>query len=298
MTKFIKLNPVKTPVHVESFYRSQIISIIKELRDSIIEELRPLLKDFYDDKKQVSDSIVSDASGPIITEKIKRVLSNQFIGGELTFYKRIKKISDEFIDRLNQYNRTKIISSLRQGKVDESLLGTVDMQSIVDRKDVSEELELAIEENISLIKSIPQQYLSNIQKAVYSNLTGNLGYRSLIDAINNCGAKETSRAKLIARDQTAKLNANLDRIRSQNLGVEMFQWVTSHDSRVRASHRKLNGKYFLWDDWRGSEKNRPIAPDGKVVQNPPKNDKGQKMLPGMDYQCRCVAKSVINSETV
>ena len=82
-------------------------------------------------------------------------------------------------------------------------------------------------------------------------------------------------AMLIARDQTAKLNAAITQHQQQEAGIESYTWSTSWDDRVRDSHRKLDGKPFRWDD-------------------PPETEKGRKCHPGQDYQCRCCAIPIIN----
>ena len=74
-----------------------------------------------------------------------------------------------------------------------------------------------------------------------------------------------SRASLIARDQTLKLNGTINKHRQTAVGIEQYKWSTSHDERVREAHRRLNNTIQKWS----------IPPE---VGHP-----------GEDYQCRCVA---------
>jgi SPP1 gp7 family putative phage head morphogenesis protein len=78
-----------------------------------------------------------------------------------------------------------------------------------------------------------------------------------------------SRAELIARDQTLKLNAQISRHRQLSAGVEEYIWDTSGDERVRESHARLDGQKFSW-------------------HAPPSVGH-----PGQDFQCRCTAIPVI-----
>lgn len=78
-----------------------------------------------------------------------------------------------------------------------------------------------------------------------------------------------SRAKLIARDQTLKLNGQLNRSKQQAAGVTQYRWITSRDEKVRPSHQRLNDTIQSWD-----------------VPPPPGH-------PGDDYQCRCTAQPII-----
>jgi SPP1 gp7 family putative phage head morphogenesis protein len=81
-----------------------------------------------------------------------------------------------------------------------------------------------------------------------------------------------SRAKLIARDQVAKLTGELTKERQLDMGVTGYIWRTVGDERVRDSHSEVDGKFFTWD-------NPPFETDGNH--------------PGEDYQCRCWAEPVL-----
>lgn len=113
-------------------------------------------------------------------------------------------------------------------------------------------------------------------------------FRLLVDAGNSGMRAETlkkrlaerfqvsqSRAALIARDQTLKLNSQLTQVRHQEAGVDRYVWSTSQDERVRDMHSELEGRVFRWDD-------PPVT-----------NEQGDTNHPGEDYQCRCVAIPVI-----
>jgi len=87
-----------------------------------------------------------------------------------------------------------------------------------------------------------------------------------------------ARAKFIARDQTAKINGDITKLRQQQAGFEFFQWVDSDDVRVRDRHEAIANAdvgygpgVYRWDDL-------------------PLSDSGQRISPGQDFQCRCTAK--------
>jgi SPP1 gp7 family putative phage head morphogenesis protein len=77
-----------------------------------------------------------------------------------------------------------------------------------------------------------------------------------------------SRAETIAVTETHKLAAQLTQARHEAAGITRFRWSTSHDARVRPSHRVLHGREFDYDD-------------------PPIVD-GEPTLPGHAPRCRCV----------
>lgn len=102
----------------------------------------------------------------------------------------------------------------------------------------------------------------------------------------------TRRAAIIARDQTAKLNADLSQGRMEQAGIETYIWSTSMDERVRGlpggkyanavpSHYLMEGLICRWDD---PTKYRNAS--GEWVARP----MGAPLLhPGQDIMCRCVA---------
>lgn len=102
----------------------------------------------------------------------------------------------------------------------------------------------------------------------------------------------TRRAAIIARDQTAKLNADLSKSRMEQAGIETYIWSTSMDERVRGlpggkyanavpSHYLMEGLICRWDD---PTKYRNAS--GEWVSRP----NGAPLLhPGQDILCRCVA---------
>jgi SPP1 gp7 family putative phage head morphogenesis protein len=85
------------------------------------------------------------------------------------------------------------------------------------------------------------------------------------------------RAELIARDQTLKLNGQINRHRQKAAGVTHYRWSTSRDARVRDTHRELQGTIQSWDA-------------------PPDVGGGRHEHPGGDFQCRCVAIPSISED--
>jgi SPP1 gp7 family putative phage head morphogenesis protein len=90
-----------------------------------------------------------------------------------------------------------------------------------------------------------------------------------------------SRIKLIARTETSKSETALTRARSEDLGLSHLQWLTSHDQRVRRSHRNMEGVVLAWDD--------PPSPEALIGEK----DVG-RYLPGCIWNCRCVALSIVD----
>jgi len=130
--------------------------------------------------------------------------------------------------------------------------------------------------NALLIKDIPTKTMLQIQEKTIEALRVGQTVPDLTKDIYDIMAERTdvtdSRAKLIARDQVAKLNAQFTQERQQDAGIEGYVWRTVGDERVRDTHDAVDGQFFSWD-------------------NPPGETDGNH--PGEDYQCRCWAEPVL-----
>jgi SPP1 gp7 family putative phage head morphogenesis protein len=124
--------------------------------------------------------------------------------------------------------------------------------------------------NQSLIKSAAREYADQIAAVLDDPETWGLRIEEIEALLVKRGGVSESRAQLIARDQTQKLNANVNQFRQRNAGVTSYEWSTSLDERVRDEHAANEGQEFAWG-------------------NPPP-DTGD---PGDDVNCRCVAVPVI-----
>jgi len=130
--------------------------------------------------------------------------------------------------------------------------------------------------NSLLIKDIPFKTSYQIAEQTREALIKGTNQADLTQQVYDIMSERTevtdSRAKLIARDQVAKLNGSLTRDRQESIGVSGYIWRTVGDERVRDSHDEVDGQFFSWD-------------------NPPNETDGNH--PGEDYQCRCWAEPVL-----
>lgn len=143
---------------------------------------------------------------------------------------------------------------------------------------LAEHLRLFVSDNVALVKSIPAQQLDRLEALLHRAVRSDLRVEVLRDEIGRVFAKGRQRAELIARDQTLKLNGELNDLRMREIGVRQAHWSDSNDGRERKQHRRLgaanDGKGVLYD----------LDGSGPVVD--PKS--GKRAKPGEEVQCRCV----------
>lgn len=149
------------------------------------------------------------------------------------------------------------------------------------------EIQRFRDQNIALVENAARDYAASV-RAIFSD-PANFGMRveevakelrgrdKIAAELEGRDAVSQSRAELIARDQTLKLNSQLNTTRQQNAGVTRFVWSTTGDTRVRPDHAKLNGQTYSY------------------VDPPVTNERtGERNLPGMDIQCRCLPLPIVD----
>jgi SPP1 gp7 family putative phage head morphogenesis protein len=184
--------------------------------------------------------------------------------------------SQKIIEKMNLDNFAKFQKSMKE------TLG-IEISDVIMSPDVQRQLQIITEANFNLIKSLPNEELQKIKTTVLSNLQqGRFESSEIKKALEPIFKSSSKRADLIARDQSHKINASLNKVRSQAVGITQYRWRNSNDLRVRGNpsgyypdsrynHWTREGKIYDYDD----------------TKNPAD---GQ---PGMPINCRCYAEDVI-----
>ena len=142
--------------------------------------------------------------------------------------------------------------------------------------------EAAIAENVSLIKSIGEQYHTQIEGLVMRSVTTGRDLAYLSTELHKRYGVTKRRAAFIARDQNQKATAVITRVRQMESGIEEAVWLHSHGGKEpRPTHLANDGKRYRVDEgW--------YDPDPKVKRF---------IWPGELPNCKCVAKPVLKGFT-
>jgi uncharacterized protein with gpF-like domain len=105
--------------------------------------------------------------------------------------------------------------------------------------------EASLAENVGLIKSIPSQYLQEVEGIVMRNYAAGRDLKSMAAEIRARYHVAANRAVLISRDQSNKANAVVLRARQTELGITEAIWLHSHAGKTpRPTHVAMNGKRY------------------------------------------------------
>lgn len=133
-----------------------------------------------------------------------------------------------------------------------------------------------VESNVNLIKSIEEQYFSQITTIALESVTRGRDMQYLSEQLQNQLGVSKRRADFIARDQNDKATVQLSRVRHLELGITKGKWRHSGGGKhPRPKHVKANGEIFELN------KGLPVGEGDKYV------------LPGEEINCRCIYSPVI-----
>lgn len=133
-----------------------------------------------------------------------------------------------------------------------------------------------VAENVNLIKSIPSQYLTNVQSAVWASVNRGGDMGALSKQLTREYGSTLKRAAIIARDQNNKAKAVIESTRRLELGITRAVWQHSSGGKIpRPTHVAMDGKVF--DLKKGMYDSAEQA----------------NVLPGQLINCRCTSRAII-----
>jgi SPP1 gp7 family putative phage head morphogenesis protein len=140
--------------------------------------------------------------------------------------------------------------------------------------------------NAEMIKSLPIKISREVSQHILTQSLRGTRSSDIAEQIKRFfPEKSEANAKLIARTETSKASSALTRVRSEDMGIDWYVWRTSEDSRVRSSHKIMEGVLVRW-------------------RNPPSPETldGEKSFGhyncGDIFNCRCYAEPVIDLDFV
>jgi SPP1 gp7 family putative phage head morphogenesis protein len=135
-------------------------------------------------------------------------------------------------------------------------------------------LQATIGENVGLIKSIPQRYMTGVDGAVMRSVQAGRDLGSLAKELHEQRGVTKRRAAHIALDQNNKATATITRVRQTELGIVEAVWIHSGAGKhPRPEHVAFNGKTYK-------------VAKGAYLE-------GKWTWPGVEINCRCTSRSII-----
>lgn len=253
------LPPVRPNAMLERRFRQCLLALIEEMNNSVQYWITARYR-------ENPPEIAMDASPAKNLQKELNELKAQWFK---RFNRDGKKLADFYAWNIQMRSDAMLKSNLKKSGF------SVKFKMTKAQNDI---LQALINENVSLIKSIPQKYLGDVEGLVMRSVQTGRDLGALSKKLQKTYGVTKRRAALIARDQNNKATGAMNRARQVELGITEAIWVHSHAGEVpRPSHLKA-----------GRDKVRYDVSVGWYDPN-----EGEYILPGQLINCRCTSRSVI-----
>jgi uncharacterized protein with gpF-like domain len=179
------------------------------------------------------------------------------------------KLADYFATAVEKRSSTALKNILKEAGF------TVEFKMTAAQSDI---LHATINSNVELIKSIPQQYLAQVQGSVMRSIQTGRDLGPLAKELEEHYGVTKRRAAFIARSQNNMATASMTRARQVELGLTEAIWVHSGGGKhPRPTHLAA-----------GRDKTRYSTSEGWLDPA-----LGKRIFPGQEPNCRCVSRAVV-----
>lgn len=218
----------------------------------------------FDESREQYTNYNNEESSPQLIAHSLNMLENRW---QIVFNNLAEDLAPKFAKQVERTITAQIRRTLEAGD-----LPTV---NFVMTPEIQNALDLIIEENVNLIKSIPKQYFTQVKSITYESIIRGRDLQYMVTELMKQTGITQRRAELIARDQNNKATASMAVIRYAQIGITEGIWSHSGGgSKPRPKHVAANGKRF------------------KLSEGLPIGDKGEYVLPGQEINCRCTFRGL------
>ncbi len=255
------LKPLRPNAGLQEWYRRKLQAMIEDMARSMLYHVRAAVN-----RDDPAIGFASDESAVLDLKRAMRKWGDVWID---KFDAMAKQISEEFAARSGKDFDARFRKILRDAGFTVKFKPTERMR---------EAYKSVVAENVNLIRSIPQKFLTDVESSVWVHVMKGHDMNGLARAIHKNYGVTWRRASLIARDQTHKAHAIMEEARRSEVGITEAIWVHSHAGEVpRPEH-------LAW----GREKKRYDIKKGmwsEVDQ--------EWVWPGTAINCRCSSMAII-----
>jgi SPP1 gp7 family putative phage head morphogenesis protein len=251
------LKGVQPNAGIEAAYRAKLVALIAEMDKSVLYWLRAAYR----------------ANTPVMAQD--RTPADELRDAIRKLAKRWQKNFDEAAPAMAEYF-SQAVAERSSGAMRAILRNagfTVKFKMTRAMRDI---MAATVSQQVSLIKSIPNQYFTNIEGLVMRSVQTGRDLGQLTKDLQEQFGITRRRAAFIARDQNNKATASMTRARQDELGITQAIWVHSGAGKhPRPTHVDMNGTKYdvnkgMWDP---------------AVK--------RWIFPGEEINCRCFCRSVI-----
>jgi uncharacterized protein with gpF-like domain len=253
------LRPVHPNAGIEAAYRKRLDRLITDMHDSVLYWIRAAYR--------ANEPLVAQDGTPADTlRRSVRQLSKRWLK---RFDTLSEKMAEHFAQSVEQRSSAGLRKALKDGGFAVEFKMTPAMRDIVDA---------TVNANVALIKSIPQQYLDQVEGIVMRSVQTGRDLGQLTTDLQKQFGVTRRRAAFIALDQNNKATAAMARARQLEVGLDEAVWVHSggghHPRPTHEAAGRQKVRYKIAEGWFDPALKRHI-------------------MPGEEPNCRCIGRPVV-----
>jgi SPP1 gp7 family putative phage head morphogenesis protein len=239
--------PGRFPMNIAYGYKNSIQGILNDIHSITYETWMERIKKQY---KQLMDAPEDEIE--ILLERLRR---EHGISED-----QAEDLANDMVKRTREFG-------IHQ--VDRQIMAVAGVSPNLRYPNTNARIKMIIEENIRLIKSLPERYYDEVSRVIRDGVAKGKGIKTIQSGLKKASDGVISNAKIIARDQVGSTLAEITRQRQTQAGLDRYVWSSVGDNRVRDTHEEWDGQIFTWKEG---------SPNGTH--------------PGQEIQCRCIAQVV------
>jgi SPP1 gp7 family putative phage head morphogenesis protein len=276
----IRVSPnrgIKSPKFIELDYYTQLAKQVS----SITAKCKSMVLNRVD-RQELKDKVLDDSW----FADLERLLADWEMAVKRTFHvEHNKRLAKIYINKTDRYQKGKFVKLCEYG------FG-IDIGSMPEFQEYQPFINQKVRENTKLIGSLTVEQVAKIKKMLRTAVQEGLSVAQMVSRLGELDREEKRRASLIARNEIKNVTTQLTEERYKNLGIDMYEWQTSGDERVRGnpsglypkadpSHYDMDGKICRFDD-------KTVYSDNGGLTWKKRHGKMPFVNAGEAILCRCV----------
>jgi len=222
----ILLRAVRSSAAVEAWYRKELTRLVDEMHKSVLHWVRKVYP-------PPGADIAMDAPAIGALNSTMKNLGRRW---DKQFTQLSHETSKKFAKLEYEYNEKAFKQSLKDS-------GFAIKHELA--APMREALPAMVEENVALIKSIPEKYFGEIENKVMESVERGRDMAELTEQLQARYGVTRGRAELIARDQNNKATAQLQKAGQLSVGITTAMWShTTASITPREDHADFDGEEY------------------------------------------------------
>lgn len=242
--KYKKLTPLTINKGIERDYYAFMRFMSEQIKERFLNVVVEGL-----DKEHIKE-IIHDES---LQSKINSLFSDVIKKLKTQFHtKRLLQEIKKQIDKASYLHKQRFKKSVDYG------FG-IDISKLPEFKEYKSFINMAVKRNLSMVKSLRDENLTKLETSLRTAIEQGKSISNIKAVILKNYDVSKKKAAMIARNEIKNVTVMLEKKRMQNIGMDLYEWQTAEDERVRGnpsgeypkakpSHFIMNGKICKWSD--------------------------------------------------